>query len=70
MNGTTRCILVGFTALLLAQHPKPAPAAEEKPAAAGGEVTLKGVMMLEEACTVKPAEVLLYAGRLRHEERE
>ncbi len=31
-------------------------AAEEKPAAASREVTLKGVMMLEEACTLKPAK--------------
>ena len=31
-------------------------AAGEKPAAAGQEVTLKGVMMLEEACTPKPAK--------------
>jgi formylglycine-generating enzyme required for sulfatase activity len=30
------------------------PAAEEKPAAAAPEVTLKGVMMLEEACILKP----------------
>jgi formylglycine-generating enzyme required for sulfatase activity len=38
---------------VLAEEAKSAEA--EKPAAASPEVTLKGVMMLEEACTLKPA---------------
>jgi len=37
-----------------AEEAKPAPATEEKPAAVGPEVTLKGVMMWEISCIPKP----------------
>jgi hypothetical protein len=45
---------VVFGSIIMAQEVKPAPAAQEKPAATGPEVTLKGPMMTEAACYANP----------------
>ena len=59
MKHVLSMVAVLSLAVLAIAIPVPAeegkPAAEQKPAAASPEVTLKGVMMLEAACTLKPA---------------
>jgi len=52
------CVLLAvvFGNVLVAQEAKPAPAAGKKPAAPGTEVTIKGVMMWEMSCVLKPTK--------------